>query len=458
MEMINCRVFKSCHFADLREFWTSYLFKLIFFIEEVIIINNKKKICIIGLGYIGLPTAAMFATHGHTIVGVDVKKEVVESLNQGKIIIEEPYLDIMVQAAVTSGNLRAQNSPEEADVFIISVPTPINADKTADMTYVRSATESIVPFLKEGNMVVLESTSPPNTVNGLMLPILRESGLEIGTQLLVAHSPERVLPGKILVELVENNRIVGGINAASSEAVRDLYKTFVKGEIFLTDATTAEMCKLMENTFRDVNIALANELAKLCEKMGINAWDVIKFSNKHPRVNLHQPGPGVGGHCLAVDPWFIVEKEPELAKIIKLSRMTNDSMPHHVFERSKDILSGISGKKKVTILGATYKPNIDDMRESPIMELFELFKNDADFNVCIYDPHIASHDFVVKSLEEAVSESHLIILGVNHDVFAKINFSKLKPLMSEANIFDTRNYLDRSALTAAGFNTYLLGA
>lgn len=424
----------------------------------MIIINNKKKICIIGLGYIGLPTAAMFATHGHSIVGVDVKKEVVESLNQGKIIIEEPYLDIMVQAAVTSGNLRAQLTPEEADVFIISVPTPINADKTADMTYVRKATESIVPYLKDGNIVILESTSPPNTVNGLMLPILKDSGLDIGTQLLVAHSPERVLPGKILVELVENNRIVGGINTASSEAVRDLYKTFVKGEIFLTDATTAEMCKLMENTFRDVNIALANELAKLCEKMGINAWDVIKFSNKHPRVNIHQPGPGVGGHCLAVDPWFIVEKEPELAQIIKLSRKTNDSMPHHVFERSKNILSDVSGKKKVTILGATYKPNIDDMRESPIMELFELFEKAEDFDVNIYDPHVSGHKAICKTLEDAVNNSHLVILGVNHDEFAKIDFSKLQPLMAKANILDTRNYLDRAVLATAGFNSYLLGA
>lgn len=424
----------------------------------MIIIKNKKKICIIGLGYIGLPTAAMFATHGHTIVGVDVKKEVVESLNQGKIIIEEPYLDIMVQAAVTSGNLRAQLAPEEADVFIISVPTPINADKTADMTYVRKATESIVPYLREGNIVILESTSPPNTVNGLMIPILKDSGLEIGTQLLVAHSPERVLPGKILVELVENNRIVGGINTASSEAVRDLYKTFVKGEIYLTDATTAEMCKLMENTFRDVNIALANELAMLCEKMGINAWDVIKYSNKHPRVNLHQPGPGVGGHCLAVDPWFIVEKQPEVAQIIKLSRTTNDSMPHHVYNRSKEILSDISSKKKVTILGATYKPNIDDMRESPIMDLYHIFKQDSDFDVCIYDPHIASQDFVSTNLEEAVGGSHLIILGVNHDEFARIDFAKLQPLMAKANIFDTRNYLDRAVLTAAGFNSYLLGA
>lgn len=419
---------------------------------------NKKKICIIGLGYIGLPTAAMFATHGHSIIGVDIKKEIVESLNKGKIIIEEPYLDIMVQAAVTSGNLVAKQSPEEADVFIISVPTPINSDKTADMSYVRMATESIVPYLREGNIVILESTSPPRTVEDLIIPILKQSGLDIGTQLLVAHSPERVLPGKILIELVENNRIVGGINKASCEAVHDLYRTFVKGEIYLTDATTAEMCKLMENTFRDVNIALSNELAKLCEKIGINAWDVIKYANKHPRVNLHMPGPGVGGHCLAVDPWFIVEKEPELANIIKLSRITNDSMPEHVFKRSKEILSNISEKKKVIILGATYKPNIDDMRESPIMELVELFKEDPDFDVCIYDPHINEHSYVFKNLPDAVTGCHLIILGVNHDIFAKIDFASLKPLMASANILDTRNYLDRSLLTEAGFNSYLLGA
>jgi UDP-N-acetyl-D-mannosaminuronic acid dehydrogenase len=427
-------------------------------LKDVVDIINRKKICIIGLGYIGLPTAAMFATHGHSIIGVDVKQEVVDSLNKGKIIIEEPYLDIMVQAAVTSGNLRAQTRPEEADVFIISVPTPINSDKTADMSYVRLATESIVPYLREGNIVILESTSPPRTVEDLIVPILKNSELDIGTQLLVAHSPERVLPGRILIELVENNRIVGGINKASSDAVRDLYRTFVKGDIYITDATTAEMCKLMENTFRDVNIALANELALLCEKIGISVWDVIKYANKHPRVKLHIPGPGVGGHCLAVDPWFIVENQPELANLIRLSRETNDSMPGHVFERSKQILSDISGKKKVIILGATYKPNIDDIRESPVMELVELFERDASFEVLIFDPHIEENKFICKNLEEAVSGSHLIILGVNHDEFAKIDFGALKPLMVSANLFDTRNFLDRSVLKEAGFNSFLLGA
>lgn len=400
----------------------------------------------------------MFATHGHQIVGVDINTEVVNALNQGRIIIEEPYLDIMVQAAVTSGNLRAQTRPEEADVFIISVPTPINSDKTADMRAVRAATESIVPCLRDGNVVILESTSPPGTVEHLMLPILAKSGLKVGEQLLVAHSPERVLPGRILIELVENNRIIGGINQASCEAVQALYRTFVKGEIFLTDATTAEMCKLMENTFRDVNIALANELAKLCEKMGINAWEVIKLSNKHPRVNIHQPGPGVGGHCLAVDPWFIVEKLPETAQIIKLSRMTNDSMPHHVYDRCREILAGVSGKKKVTILGMTYKPNIDDIRESPILELIDLFEKESEFEVTVVDPHVTEFRGLEKDLYRAAEGSHMVLLGVNHSEFEQIDFKRLRDVVALPNVFDARNFLNKKKVTDAGFAYHLLGA
>jgi UDP-N-acetyl-D-mannosaminuronic acid dehydrogenase len=418
----------------------------------------KKKICIIGLGYIGLPTAAMFATHGHKIIGVDINKNVVDTLNHGRITIEEPYLDILVQAAVTSENLVARTQPEEADVFIISVPTPINKDKTADLSAVKAAAESIVPFLREGNIVVLESTSPPRTVQDILLPILKKSGLDIGTQILVAHSPERVLPGKILIELVENNRIVGGINQTSCEAVRDLYRTFVKADIFLTDATTAEMCKLMENTFRDVNIALANELAILCEGLGINAWEVIKLSNKHPRVNIHQPGPGVGGHCLAVDPWFIVEKYPETARIIKLSRSTNDEMPEHVYKRSKAILDSVEGKKKAVILGATYKPNVDDIRESPILELIDIFEKDNNFDVSVIDPHVVNCKNLEKDLYIAAEGSHLVILGVNHDEFSKIDFGRLRNNMAEPNMLDTRNFFDGKLLTSLGFNYFLLGA
>jgi UDP-N-acetyl-D-mannosaminuronic acid dehydrogenase len=425
-------------------------------VKVVIII--KKRICIIGLGYIGLPTAAMFATHGHKIVGVDINQDVVDSLNHGKIIIEEPYLNIMVQAAVTSGNLTACTTPMESDVFIISVPTPINTEKTANMTHVQNAAQSIVPFLRDGNLVVLESTSPPGTVEKLLVPILEKSGLKAGSQLLVAHCPERVLPGKILVELVENNRIIGGINPESCEAVRDLYRTFVKGEIFLTDATTAEMCKLMENTFRDVNIALSNELAILCDSMGINVWDVLKLCNKHPRVNLHQPGPGVGGHCIAVDPWFIVEKFPKLAGIIRLGRETNDSMPSYVYQKAKSILAEVSGTRKITVLGITYKPNINDMRESPIIELIELLEKDESIKVNVVDPHIKNFNHLEKDVYEAADGSHLVIVGVNHDEFAKVDFNKLKNIMADPNILDTRNFWNEKAVTDSGLNYFLLGS
>ncbi|MEN8905471.1 MAG: nucleotide sugar dehydrogenase [Clostridiales bacterium] len=417
----------------------------------------KKTICILGLGYIGLPTAAMFATHGHKIIGVDINETVVKELNKGKITIKEPYLDIMVQAAVTSGNLKARTTPEKSDVFIISVPTPINENKTANMNYVKNATESIVPYLSKGNIVILESTSPPGTVENLIVPIIKEAGFDVGNDILIAHSPERVLPGRILIELVENNRIVGGINENSCKAVVALYKTFVKGEIFETNATTAEMCKLMENTFRDVNIAFANEVSMLCEKMGISVWDVINLSNKHPRVNIHQPGPGVGGHCIAVDPWFIVEKFPELSKIIPLSRNTNDSMPQHIFDKVKDNLKELNGVKNITIYGITYKNDVDDTRESPILKLIELFEDDENFNITIHDPFVQDFKYLESDPYKAVKESHMLILGVNHTIFKNMNFEHIKSNMSELNIIDTRNIWSDKNLNELGFNYSLLG-
>lgn len=418
---------------------------------------SKIKVCVIGLGYIGLPTSAMFATHGCEVFGVDVNEKVVRALNRGEITIEEPYLDIMVQAAVRSGNLKADVNPKESDVFIIAVPTPITKDKKADMSYVAAATESIIPYLKQGNIVILESTSPTGTVEDLMVPILEKAGLIIGEELFVGHSPERVLPGKILWELVNNNRIVGGINRISAEKIRDLYKIFVNGDIFLTTATTAEMCKMMENTFRDVNIALANELAKICENVGINAWEVIELANKHPRVNIHQPGPGVGGHCLAVDPWFIVEKNPDIAKIIDLSRKTNDSMPHHVFERIDEILSDITGIKKISILGITYKPNIDDMRESPIIELIELMDTMNDYTISVYDPYAKTHKYQSKNLIDVSKDSDLIILAVNHDQFKELPLSEMARVMRNKNFFDTRNLYNRALVEEKGFKYILLG-
>jgi len=418
---------------------------------------EKKKICVMGLGYIGLPTAVMFATHGHKIVGVDVNEAVIEALNDARIIIKEPYLDLLVHGAVISGNLKAQTMPEEADVFIIAVPTPIQHDKTADMSFVTAATRAIIPYLRAGNVVILESTSPTGTVNDLMLPILAESGLVIGEQLMVAHAPERVLPGRILIELVENNRIVGGVNLKSAEAVRDLYKTFVKGEIYLTDATTAEMCKMTENTYRDVNIAFANELAIICEKAGVNAWDVIRLCNKHPRVSIHQPGPGVGGHCIAVDPWFIIEKYPDEAQIIALARRTNDAMPGYLADKIEVILNNIPGKKKIAVLGITYKPDVEDIRESPVIHLIELLKNHQDYEISMVDPYVRSGEYKTDELLPAVKGSDLVILGVNHKEFAAIDFAAVGDVMRNKNLLDTRNFLKGDDLTKLGFHYYLLG-
>lgn len=419
--------------------------------------TEKRRICILGLGYIGLPTAAMFATHGHNIVGVDIDTKVVEALNNGQVIIEEPYLDIMVQAAVSSGNLIARSEPVPADVFIIAVPTPITGNKQADLNYVRAATQSIVPVLSKDNIVILESTSPTGTTEGIVCPILEQSGLKPGVDLYVAHSPERVLPGQILMELVNNNRIVGGINRESAELVRDLYRTFVRGEIFLTDAGTAEMCKMMENTFRDVNIALANELACLCEKMGLNAWEVITLCNKHPRVNLHQPGPGVGGHCLAVDPWFIVEQYPETAKLIRLAREINDSMPYHVKSRIDEILAGVEGKKVVTILGLTYKADIDDLRESPILKLIQLLEQQEDMEIRVMDPFAKRVNHQVADLLAASRNSDLLVLAVNHTEYKHLDFTQLGQNMRTKNILDTRKFWNKEDLVKQGFSYYLLG-
>lgn len=414
-------------------------------------------ICIIGLGYIGLPTAAMFATHGHNVLGVDVNKKVIDALNKGKIIIEEPFLEETVSEAVKQGSLRASNEPEKADVFIICVPTPIMPDKTADLTYVESGTRKILPYLKKGDIVILESTSPPGTTRDFMGSILAQAGFIPGEDVLLAYCPERVLPGRILIELKENNRVVGGINEKSAQVVKELYKSFVKGDIYTTEATTAEMCKLMENTYRDVNIALANELAMLCEKMGVNAWEVIKYANKHPRVNLHMPGPGVGGHCIAVDPWFIVEKQPEIARIINLARQTNDGMPHYVLNKIKALTDDIDGIKKICILGITYKPNVDDMRESPIIELIGLLKNQGGYETVVVDKHAELDGSKERDLYEAVLDSHLVVLAVNHNEFKDLDLDRIKKSMKTPRVLDTRNFWDRDVVEAAGLEYNLLG-
>ncbi|MGN1318356.1 MAG: nucleotide sugar dehydrogenase [Lachnospirales bacterium] len=415
-----------------------------------------KSICVIGIGYVGLPTAAMFASKGHKVVGFDLNKKAVDALNKGEIIIEEPGLGDLVKDVVAKGNLSATTEcPDGMDVYIIAVPTPINEDKTADMRFVESATRSIVPHVRKGAIVILESTSPPRTVTDLMLPILEETGLEIGEELLVAHSPERILPGKVIEELRTNSRIVGGINEKSSLAVKAVYESIVEGEIFITTSTTAEMCKLMENTFRDVNIALANELAKMSEELGVNCWDVIRMANQHPRVNILQPGPGVGGHCIALDPWFLVEKSKN-AKLILQSRLNNDSMPEFVLNKIENIIGGLGEDKTVTIFGVTYKPNIDDVRESPIMHLLGFLK-DKGVNVKVCDPHAGEKVENNFDIYDAAKDSDIVVLGVNHNEFSNVDFSKLTENMRNKNILDTRNFWNGEDVEKAGAKYYLLG-
>jgi len=415
------------------------------------------KICVIGLGYIGLPTAAMFANAGHEVVGVDKNLKIVDALNRGEVIITENGLAEFVADVMKTGRLRAAAVPESSDAYIVSVPTPIKEDKTADMRFVESATRELATVLRKGDLVILESTSPVGTVDSLMKPILEEiSGLKAGEDFSLGHSPERVIPGHILDELVHNNRIAGGYDSLSAHRIAELYASFVKGEITETDARTAEMCKLSENTFRDINIAYANELAKICESQGVNVWELIKLCNKHPRVNILQPGPGVGGHCIAVDPWFIVEKEPSLATMIRDARLTNDSMPSYTTERAMDILAGIDAPK-VCVLGVTYKPDVDDMRESPVLELIEHLRENG-CKVAAHDPFVAGRrEDILVDLSEAARDADLLILGVNHSQYKDLDFEALAGIMRHANFFDTRNFADASAAKAAGFKCYLLG-
>ncbi|WP_453993273.1 nucleotide sugar dehydrogenase [Bacillus nitroreducens] len=403
------------------------------------------KVCTIGLGYIGLPTSIMFAKHDVEVVGVDIKKEVIDSLNSGKIHIEEPGLQEALEEVINKGTFKASLEPEKADAFIISVPTPNNDDqyKSCDLNYVLSAVKSTLPFIEKGNVLIVESTIAPRSMDDEIKPIVEEAGFVVGKDIFLVHCPERVLPGQIMHELIHNNRIVGGITPECTEAGALIYSTFVKGEIIKTNAKTAEMSKLMENTFRDVNIALANELAKVCNELDINALDVIQMANKHPRVNLHTPGPGVGGHCLAVDPYFIVAKAPETAQLINLSRTINTSMPYYVVENINKLMEKVQGKV-ITLFGLTYKGNVDDVRESPAMEIRELLLQEGKFEVRAYDPHVKA-DFVMDDIKEAVHSSDLIVVLSDHSEFKKIDWDKLSK-MNHRQVFDTKNVIQNPSV------------
>ncbi|MFK9093517.1 nucleotide sugar dehydrogenase [Bacillus salipaludis] len=400
------------------------------------------KVCTIGLGYIGLPTSIMFAKHDVEVVGVDVNVKVVEALNTGKIHIEEPGLQEALTEVIEKKTFRASLHPEKADAYIISVPTPNHHDeyKSCDLSFVSSAVRTVIPYLEKGNVLIIESTIAPRSMVDDVKPLIEKAGFTVGKDLYLVHCPERVLPGQILHELVNNNRIVGGVTPACTEAGTRVYETFVKGEIIKTNAKTAEMSKLMENTFRDVNIALANELAKVCNELEINALDVIQMANKHPRVNLHIPGPGVGGHCLAVDPYFIVAKAPETAKLINLSRSINTSMPEFVVENINTLMERVNGKV-VTIFGLTYKGNVDDIRESPAMEIFEILKQQGIYEIRTFDPHV-NHHLVISDMEEAVDQSDLVVILTDHHEFKYLNGDKFSG-MAHKRIFDTRNCVQK---------------
>jgi UDP-N-acetyl-D-mannosaminuronic acid dehydrogenase len=398
-----------------------------------------EKICVVGLGYIGLPTAAIFANAGYNVIGVDINERVVETLNKGEIHIEEVGLPELVKKVVEEGKLRASLTPEKADVFIIAVPTPIHEDYTANVDYVIAATKAIVPYLEKGNVVIVESTIPPRTMDDVVAPIIREHGFDPEKDIYLAHCPERVLPGRILIELIENTRIVGGVTPEAAKKAADVYRAIVKGDVIETEAVTAEMSKLMENTFRDVNIALANELVKISQRIGVNAHKVIELANKHPRVNIHLPGPGVGGHCLAVDPYFIVEKATEESPLIQTARRINNSMPHFVVEQIERMTTELPSPK-IAVFGLTYKGNIDDVRESPAIEIYELLKRNTRFDVRAYDPHVKQEQvsFPLSSFEEAIDGAHLVVILADHNEFKNMKAEDFAAMKTKV-IFDTKN-------------------
>lgn len=411
------------------------------------------SLCVIGMGYIGLPTASIFASHGIHVTGMDINADIIDGLHAGKLHIFEPGLRGLVMDALSSGSLEISSEVRPADAFIIAVPTPFYEDKRADLRAVISAAESIVPHLRKGNLVILESTSPPRTTVDIVAPILEKSGLKSGIDFKLAYSPERVLPGRILRELVDNARVIGGIDRPSAEAGRDLYRKIVKGDIILTDATTAEMIKLMENTSRDINIAIANEFSRLAQKFDVDIWEAIEIANLHPRVEILRPGVGVGGHCISVDPWFLVEAAPETAQLIKTARGINDEQPAFVAGLIEEAADGLAGKK-VAFLGLAFKPNVDDIRESPavhlahhlqtrgaVVDAIEPFKENAGLT--------GIHQ--VTNLEDALQDADIIVLAVGHEQFKDLDPHLIHEKTKANLVFDAVNSWDKAAWENAGF-------
>jgi UDP-N-acetyl-D-mannosaminuronic acid dehydrogenase len=401
--------------------------------------SKFKTICVVGLGYIGLPTAVVLASRGKSVIGVDTSKDVVIKINRGEIHIVEPDLDALTARAVQTGMLRAAAAPAVADAFVIAVPTPFHEGK-ADLTYVRAAAASIAPVLKAGDLVVLESTSPPGTTESMaaqlaaLRPDLRLPGPGVDKcNVYVAYCPERVLPGRVLIELVENDRVIGGITPECSTRAEELYRVFCTGSLLKTSVRTAEMCKLTENSFRDVGIAFANELSVICEKLEINVWELIRLANHHPRVNILQPGPGVGGHCIAVDPWFIVAAAPDESRLIRTAREVNDGKPGYVLEKIRAAIAGAraaGAEPKVALLGLAFKPDVDDFRESPSLQIAEAVAGWDSCEVLVSEPYALElpgtlkgqkHVRIVGDVGEAIGEAHIVVMLVNHRIFSEIS-------------------------------------
>ena len=393
----------------------------------------QRTVCVLGLGYIGLPTASFLATKGYQVLGVDVAPGIVDTINRAEIHIREPDLDILVKSAVQSGRLKAALEPAPADVFIIAVPTPLREDKEADLSAVRAAVVAIAPHVRPGNLVILESTSPVGTTARLVADGLRAAGVDPG-DVHVAHCPERVLPGRILVELIQNDRIVGGVDEAATAAAAAFYREFVNGEVLETTAATAELAKLAENTYRDVNIALANELSMICDRVDVDVFELIALANRHPRVDILRPGPGVGGHCIAVDPWFIVAQAREEARLIRTAREVNDAKPDWVVAKVRQKAARFR-RPAIACLGLAFKADVDDLRESPALDIVRRLRAADLGELLVCEPHVRDfNEFPLVSLEQAVEPADIVLLLVDHRAFRRLKPAKLQ----EKVLIDTR--------------------
>jgi UDP-N-acetyl-D-mannosaminuronic acid dehydrogenase len=395
-------------------------------------VPQNTKVCVVGLGYIGLPTAAVLASRGYSVHGVEVDARAAEIINSGRAHIVEPDLDILVRAAVETRKLEAHPTPAPCDVFMLCVPTPVAPGHAPDLSYVQSATESICPVLRAGNLVILESTSPPGTTEMIAEIVAKNTKLGRG-EIFFAHAPERVLPGQILREVVQNDRIVGGLDAKSGEVCATFYRTFVSGQVHVTTARMAETAKLVENAYRDVNIAFANELSMLAEELELDVWDLIALANRHPRVNILNPGPGVGGHCIAVDPWFLVHTAPELTPLIRQARETNSKKPDWVVERIVRRAERLK-RARIACLGLAYKPDIDDLRESPSVEVVRRLQARGEYDLRVVEPNLEKHpEFQLSTLESALDGADIVVFLVAHREFKHIP----KNLLAEKIIIDT---------------------